>query len=60
MKYYRRKHMWYYPLAKPKTKPVETLDTSGMPIFDIVPGWLAPIVLETCVNASATRVNSIL
>ena len=47
--------MWYYPLAKPKTKPVETLDTSGMPIFDIVPGWLVPIVLETGVNASANQ-----
>ncbi|MGB6591932.1 MAG: hypothetical protein WBE68_10535 [Candidatus Nitrosopolaris sp.] len=41
---------WYYPLAIPKTKPAEALDTSGIPIFDNVPGWLAPIVLETCVT----------
>jgi hypothetical protein len=27
----------YYPLAKPKTKPAETLDTSGIPIFDNIP-----------------------
>jgi hypothetical protein len=32
------------------TKPAETLDTSGIPIFGNVAGWLAPIVLETCVD----------
>ena len=46
---------WYYPLASPSAKPVETLDTSGIPIFDNVPVWLVSTVLETCVNASATQ-----
>jgi hypothetical protein len=46
---------WYYPLASPSAKPTETLDTSVIPIFDSVPGWLAPIVLETCVIAFVTQ-----
>jgi hypothetical protein len=34
--------------------------TSEIPIFDIVPGWLVPIVLETWVNASATHISDTL
>ncbi len=30
-------HPTHYPLANPKTKPAETLDTSGIPTHDRVP-----------------------
>jgi hypothetical protein len=42
-------------LLHPTAKPAETLDTSGIAIYDNVSEWLAPIVLETCVNASVTQ-----
>jgi hypothetical protein len=32
-----RSFFWCYPLANPKIKPAETLDTRGIPTFDRVP-----------------------
>jgi hypothetical protein len=45
----------YYPLANPKTKPAETLDTSGIPTVDNVAEWVPSMVFETCVIASTTQ-----
>jgi hypothetical protein len=42
------KHATYYPLANPKTKPAETIDANGIPIFDNVPEREASILLEMC------------
>ena len=45
----------YYPLANPKTKPAETLDTSGIPTVDNVAELVPSMVFETCVIASTTQ-----